>query len=638
MVAGVVAGPATVDCIQRGDFARCMSETFFGGAPAVAETETETQSQPATQDVATLSQAQPEAPEEDEADPVATVEPAFGLVRVEPDGSAVIAGTATPSSEVQLFANDTLLGSETTEATGDFAHVTTEPLPTGGVELRLLDVASGEYATTSIVVVVQDDRESEPLVVASEPGQASEILQRPEAEPEAATGTEPAATETPAATAQTPETLEASAEEPASEETVAVAQAQETGPVTDEPTAVEEAASEQEAPVAAEEAPAIAPAPMVAGEPSAAAGERLEIAQADEPANDDAAPSTAPAAIPEPATEATGEETASENAVVADEAPAAGDGAAATEETVTADEPFVAGEATVGSEPRVEEEPTVAAEEIAAANEPAVEDEPAPIAAIVPPTIDAVEIDGDRNFFAGGGTDGMAVRLYVDNSPVGSTEVRDGRWLIEAIDVLTATAQRIRVDMLNADGSVAGRAEVDFVIDMPEEEPAGEPLAVAEAPQAQPETGTAPQEEPAPAPEAPSASDVSPAPEPAPQPDARVPAPDVAENEQVAVESVPDEGASEETAVEQQAVVEEPAPGPVPTMIGTTDGERTTSGLVIIRRGDNLWTIARRVYGEGLRYTQIYEANASQIRDPDLIYPGQVFDLPDTDMVIGEEE
>ena len=49
--------------------------------------------------------------------------------------------------------------------------------------------------------------------------------------------------------------------------------------------------------------------------------------------------------------------------------------------------------------------------------------------------------------------------------------------------------------------------------------------------------------------------------------------------------------------------------------------------LTVIR-GDNLWNIARAHYGEGLRYTVIFEANKGQIRDPDLIYPGQVFSIP----------
>jgi nucleoid-associated protein YgaU len=52
----------------------------------------------------------------------------------------------------------------------------------------------------------------------------------------------------------------------------------------------------------------------------------------------------------------------------------------------------------------------------------------------------------------------------------------------------------------------------------------------------------------------------------------------------------------------------------------------------IVSRGDNLWRISQRVYGKGLRYTVIFGANQEQIRNPDLIYPGQVFVLP------GEQE
>jgi nucleoid-associated protein YgaU len=45
-------------------------------------------------------------------------------------------------------------------------------------------------------------------------------------------------------------------------------------------------------------------------------------------------------------------------------------------------------------------------------------------------------------------------------------------------------------------------------------------------------------------------------------------------------------------------------------------------------RGDNLWNIARAHYGEGWRHTMIFEANKEQIRNPHLIYPGQVFIVP----------
>lgn len=54
----------------------------------------------------------------------------------------------------------------------------------------------------------------------------------------------------------------------------------------------------------------------------------------------------------------------------------------------------------------------------------------------------------------------------------------------------------------------------------------------------------------------------------------------------------------------------------------------TVANRVIVQPGNSLWRIARRVYGSGVRYTVIYQANDSQIRDPDLIFPGQVFNLP----------
>ena len=50
--------------------------------------------------------------------------------------------------------------------------------------------------------------------------------------------------------------------------------------------------------------------------------------------------------------------------------------------------------------------------------------------------------------------------------------------------------------------------------------------------------------------------------------------------------------------------------------------------FVIVQPGNSLWRIARRTYGQGVRYAVIYEANRSQITDPDLIHPGQIFVVP----------
>ena len=63
----------------------------------------------------------------------------------------------------------------------------------------------------------------------------------------------------------------------------------------------------------------------------------------------------------------------------------------------------------------------------------------------------------------------------------------------------------------------------------------------------------------------------------------------------------------------------------------TADQIDLRDGKVIVQPGNSLWRIARRAYGSGFQYTVIYEANADQIRDPDLIYPGQIFDVPEQD-------
>ena len=48
----------------------------------------------------------------------------------------------------------------------------------------------------------------------------------------------------------------------------------------------------------------------------------------------------------------------------------------------------------------------------------------------------------------------------------------------------------------------------------------------------------------------------------------------------------------------------------------------------VVSRGDNLWRISRVTYGTGMRYAVVYKANQDQIRNPNRIYPGQIFVLP----------
>ncbi|MCE8545858.1 LysM peptidoglycan-binding domain-containing protein [Ruegeria pomeroyi] len=50
---------------------------------------------------------------------------------------------------------------------------------------------------------------------------------------------------------------------------------------------------------------------------------------------------------------------------------------------------------------------------------------------------------------------------------------------------------------------------------------------------------------------------------------------------------------------------------------------------VTVQKGDTLWAISRERYGDGVLYVKVFEANRDAIRDPDLIYPGQVFTVPE---------
>lgn len=534
----------------------------IGLFPKPAETEVAEVETPATPSATPEATSEPEEqltapaldvkPAEDaSAAPGGIVAATFGLLRAEPDGSVVIAGSGTPGSEVDVYSDETLLGSATVESTGDWVFVPETPLAAGGVEITLAERGKEGRAAQSFVVVVNEDKTTQPLVVASVPGQASEILQgldRTAAAPTTQTAAiEPADTQPATPPAAVP-------------------------PADQAPTPAEAAsATVAEAP-AATPVPAIPPVTPAATPPAPAAPGII----------------AATPAAPTPA-----EPVASAPASPAVAAPAPETAAAPETEVATAAEPAT---------------PTPAAAET-----PAV---PAAQLADTAPSIDAIEIEGDRTFFAGAGPDGGIVRLYVDDEFVADSTIEGGRWLIEGGAVLDAPTQRVRADLLAQNSSeVIARAEVDFVVDMPAEAtPPEAPTAVASA-----NTPAAP---------AATTEPVTPAPAPTPTP-AVEPAPAATPAAPAVVEAP--------AAPVETAVAETPAPQPVaepsvPTMVavsvGGPDAQRFASGKAIIRRGDNLWTIARRVYGEGIKYTTIYDANTGQIRDPDRIYPGQVFSLP----------
>lgn len=81
---------------------------------------------------------------------------------------------------------------------------------------------------------------------------------------------------------------------------------------------------------------------------------------------------------------------------------------------------------------------------------------------------------------------------------------------------------------------------------------------------------------------------------------------------------------AETTFTRDEPVASAAAPAPAPDEVAPV----TSAKVVTIEKGSTLWAIAKATYGDGLMYVRVYEANKDQIRDPDLIYPGQVFTLP----------
>lgn len=258
-------------------------------------------------------------------------------------------------------------------------------------------------------------------------------------------------------------------------------------------------------------------------------------------------------------------------------------------------EPEKVGEAEA---PVAEEAETV---ETAATEEPEpVAEEPRPEQKPIARTIvQAVDVEPDRLFVAGRGEANARARIYINGEFKGQTRIGpEGAFLFDLGEKLEPGKYDFRVDVLGSSPTeVASRASV--IVDH-----APEPVEVAEAPSEPEEQGVAESEQSESVTREPAAEAV----------------------EVVTVEEVPSQVAETEAPVEAEAPAapEEQETEPAQPVI-------KTGRSVIIRRGDNLWRISRRMLGEGRKYTLIFSANANQIEDPDRIYPGQVFDVPDAE-------
>ncbi|MGK6312724.1 Ig-like domain-containing protein [Neorhizobium sp. DT-125] len=497
--------------------------------------------------------------------------PSFDVLRVEPDGSTVIAGRAEPHSTLEVTDGTSVIGKVDVGPSGDFAIPLDKPLPPGDHQLVLKATGKDGKATMSeetATISIPTDNSGKLLALVTKPGKASRVVAMPSPQESG----KPAA---PSATAAT------------------VPSAAPAAPATDTAAA---------SPLSAPSAPAAPAANAPAGTPA------LPAASSDLAA---AAPNI-PAAVPA--------------------SPLPGAATAAPELQVT-----------------------------------------------------AVEIEGTKIFVAGVAKPGMSLRGAADGQPIGTARAgQDGSFVIEGTRELSVGDHRISVEALGAGGEVLVRVEVPF------NRPAGDQIAAVAAPRDGDaaamleagafdklrnetvrafnllrglyEAGRVPSAEQMAAARSATSIALKSLSEYRLPADAAAAARAIAETTSkdaatalAALDALPKDVAAVGAGLKQigeliaRAVgpaiargldgVEVAASAPAAPATATDAGSARTiqqapltqseRASVIIRRGDTLWQISRRVYGQGVRYTTIYLANEDQIRNPDIIQPGQIFGVPE---------
>jgi nucleoid-associated protein YgaU len=190
----------------------------------------------------------------------------------------------------------------------------------------------------------------------------------------------------------------------------------------------------------------------------------------------------------------------------------------------------------------------------------------APKAATGAVVVETVEVErGGKFHVSGQANPGAALRLYLNDSFVTSvTAGADGRFAVTINEGVAPGNYRVRLDEASSSGAVRARAEVPFT---------------------------------------------------APETTASLSA-------QASASQRPDAAAPQQPQLAAAGATVLPDSGPTSTVVVPKITTTTVS------RGDSLWRLSQQSYGAGTRYAVIYKANKAQIRNPNLIYPGQVFVLP----------
>lgn len=525
--------------------------------------------------------------------------PGFDVLRVEPDGSTVIAGRAQPNTKLEIVNGETVVGTADVGATGDFAAIFDKPLPAGDYQLTLRSVgengvtkSSEEVATVSI----PKDKTGELLAMVSKPGEASRIITKPVADATTAASGQVAKVEPSPATAETA-----------------------TGIAKPADTAVSTLATGNVAAAAATGDKSIVGVSAVEIE-----GKKIFVA---------------------------------------------GNAKAGALVRIYADDTLV-GETKTDEQGRFVVDGTIelpVGNHTIRADMMGADGSKVELRAAVPfdrPVGDQVAAVAQGNAqgsvvpFDGGSFDGLRLEatkalsllkgLFADGKVPTAEELAAARSATEiALKSLadfkvadnldanvkemaakTATAATDALTMLKAlpkdAASVsASLGKIETAVGsalMPRTDGTGNDAVASQ-------TAT-----PAPAQDAVAAAGTA----PAESSDAAKPSTETAQKPAVESTAPAAESGTAAAATGNAAAATGQASAEPETVQQAPLQQSKTS--VIIRRGDTLWQISRRVYGAGVRYTTIYLANEDQITDPDRILPGQIFGVPDKAMSEAESE
>lgn len=550
--------------------------------------------------------------------------PAFDVLRVEPDGSTVIAGKGQPNTILKVLNGDEVLNEVKVGSNGDFVVIFDQPLDSGDYQLTLKvedEDGNALVSDETAIVSVPEEAGGQLLAMVTKPGKASRILAQPEVPVEVANESAEKAdeeVEVAANIATTENSVDVKPETPVTS--------------TDKPEAV---ADTSELKVNADDA-------VVEKE------------------------TTTEMAKPDDKLALAGEENAN----------AGNEAASMTKDTASVDVEMVKEDAAQN----IEDVATKIAEiakpdtEVAAVeknvdvnSQDSVEKTPEKVITEVKPKIDAivrieaVEVEGDKLFVAGIASKGNTVRILVDDFEVGFVDVNgDGRFLIETQQELSVGQHMITAALEDkSTKQIVLRAVVPF--DRPEAESAAA-IAVNDTKAEKQEVAVASKDN--------SSTNV----EDKPMVKTEI-ASNTAESEMSEGLTEPGQTAANssgnmaepksddamkmakddsETAVNEEISKVDEMEAKPETTVAKADVESNmakeepqtivqdtltpaTSQSVIIRKGDTLWQIARRTYGAGVRYTTIYLANQEQILNPDKIAPGQIFMVPDEALENAEE-